>query len=382
MILLTLLFNLRNQGLKVGLGEWLAFLNGLEANLANTLDELYFFARAVLVHTEANYDAYDVAFHATFHGVELPLTLKDALAEWLREAKAGQGDRVPAGFESLEELRKELEKRLNEQKERHDGGSYWVGTGGTSPFGNSGRADGGIRVGGEGGGRGAVRVAEERRWKGYRTDMTLNVRDFKVALAQLRRLGREGEVHLDIDRTIDKTAKNAGDIELDFERERINRVKLVLMMDTGGSMDPYAALCSRLFTAAKEMKTFKTFEPLYFHNCPYNWLYKDYATYDRRRTVDVLAGLTPQHRVIWVGDASMAPWELMSGAGYGDPGPTGLEWIKRFGERCKASVWLNPDPPNYWQHPTVSAIGAHIPMFHLSVQGLKDAIRHLRTVPV
>lgn len=382
MILLNLLFNLRSQGVKVGAGEWLAFLRGLEHGLAQSLDELYYLGRAVLIHTEAAYDAFDVAFHATFHGVELPLQLKDELAAWLAEAREAVDARGQWDFDSLEAMRRELEKRLREQQERHDGGAYWVGTGGTSPFGNSGKANQGIRVGGEGGGRSAVRVAEERRWKGYRTDVTLDVRDFKVALTQLRRLGREGEEKLDLDRSIDKTAKNAGEIELDFERERINRVKLLLLMDTGGSMEPYAQLVSRLFTAAKELKTFKTFEALYFHNCPYGWLYKNYATYERRKTIDVLTSLTPQHRVIWVGDASMAPWELFSGAAFGDPGPTGIDWIRRFGQRCPASVWLNPDAASYWQHPTVQAIGAAIPMFHLSVQGLKDAIRRLRTVPV
>lgn len=382
MILLSLLFNLRNQGLKVGVGEWLAFLRALEEGLAGTLEDLYWLGRAILIHSEAHYDVWDVAFKATFDGVELPLQLKESLAEWLAQARAAvDGDRVKVDFESLEAMRQELERRLREQKERHDGGSHWVGTGGTSPFGNSGRADGGIRIGGEGGGRGAVRVAEERRWKDYRTDMTLDVRDFKVALGQLRRLGREGPEKLDLDRTIDKTARNAGEIELDFERERINRVRLALLMDTGGSMDPYAALCSRLFTAASESKTFKTFDHYYFHNCPYNWLYKSYATYQRSRTVEVLDKLTPQHRVVWVGDASMAPWELFSGPGFGEPGPTGLDWIKRFAERCPSSVWLNPDPPSYWDHPTVRAIQAHIPMFHLSVAGLKSAIQNLRASP-
>lgn len=379
MILLNLLFNLRSQGVKVGAGEWLAFLRGLEGGLVENLDQLYFLARAVLVHTEAHFDAFDVAFTATFDGVVLPPNLTAALGEWLAQAKRGEGkDFVHHDFESLEALRKELEKRLAEQKERHDGGKYWVGTGGTSPFGNSGRADGGIRIGGEGGGRGAVQVAGERNWKSYRTDATLDIRDFKAALTTLRRFGREGEEKLDIDGTIEKTAKNAGEIELDVKRERINRVRVVLLMDVGGSMEPYAALMSRLFTAASELKTFKTFEALYFHNCPYKYLYRDYATFDRRPTAEVITALTPQHRLIWVGDAAMAPWELFSSSGWGEPGPTGIDWIRRFAQHCPRSVWLNPDPQSYWQHPTVSAIGASIPMYHLSIAGLKDAMRKLR----
>lgn len=380
-MLLPLLFNLRNQGLKVGVGEWLAFLRGLEAGLADDLDGLYWLARSVLVHSEANYDAFDVAFAATFQGVEVPPKLHDALMEWLREAKPGEGKKVPPGFESWEQLRDEFEKRLREQKERHDGGSKWIGTGGTSPFGHSGRAESGIRVGGEGGGRGAVQVAQERKWGAYRTDLTLDVRDFKVALGMLRKLARDGREELDVDETIARTARNAGEIELANRRERVNRVHLLLCMDVGGSMEPHAALVSRLFSAAKEMKTFKTFQALYFHNCPYKWLYRNYATYDRVRTADVLEKITPQHRVIWVGDASMAPYELFAN-GFGDSGPTGLDWIQGFAKRAPASVWLNPDPPRFWDHPTVRAIGAAVPMFHLSVGGLRGAIRRLRTAGV
>ena len=377
MILLQLLYNLRSQGLGVGTGEWLAFLRGVEVGLAEDLDGLYYLARAVLVHTETKYDAFDVAFTATFQGVELPPQLSEALAQWLAEARASEGPKLPHGYQSWEELRREFEKRLAEQKERHDGGNRWIGTGGTSPFGNSGRAENGIRVGGSGGGRSAVQVASERKWGEYRTDLTLEVRDFKVALRALRKLAREGTEEFDIDGTIARTAKNAGEIELAYSKERVNRVHLLLAMDVGGSMEPYAALVSRLFTAASEMKIFKTFTPLYFHNCPYRWMYRSYATFERKQTADVLSKLTPQHRVIWVGDASMAPWELFS-TGYGDTGPAGIDWIARFGQRCPASVWLNPDAPRFWDHPTVRAIGGHIPMFHLSVDGLKQAIRKLR----
>ncbi len=378
MILLTLLFNLRSQGLSVGVGEWLAFLRGLQEGLVEDLDGLYYLARAVLVHSEAHYDTFDQAFTATFSGVELPPKLKDGIWEWLKDARLGEGERVPAGFESLEELRKELEKRLSEQKERHDGGRYWVGTGGTSPFGHSGRADQGIRVGGSSQGRSAVQVAQERRWGEYRTDVTLSVRDFKVAMAMLRNLAREGREELHIEGTIAKTARQGGEIELDYAKERINRVHLVLLMDVGGSMDPHAALVSRLFTAASEMKIFKSFQPLYFHNCPYRHLYKNYGTYERRLTADVLKELTPQHRIIWVGDASMAPWELLN-TGYGDPGPTGLDWIQRLTTRAPASIWLNPDAPRHWDHPTVNAIGRTVPMFHLSISGLRGAVRKLRS---
>ncbi len=380
MILLNLLFNLRSQGLKVGLGEWLELLRGLELGLAEDLNGLYFLARSLLVHDEAHFDAYDLAFTATFKGVELPPKLKDALAEWLAQAKKGMGDElVPSGFESLEAMLKELQKRMNEQKERHDGGNYWIGTGGTSPFGNSGRAEDGIRIGGEGSRGGAVQVAQERQWASYRTDMTLDVRDFSVALGMLRRLAREGEEKLDIDGTIQKTASNGGEIELDLQKERVNRVRVLLLMDVGGSMDPHAALVSRLFTAASQMKMFKTFDSYYFHNAPYAWLYEDYRTYKRKATMQVLSDLTPQHRVIWVGDASMAPWELFSSSGsFGQWSPAGIDNIKAFAHKVSNQIWLNPDPPRFWDHPTVNAIRAEIPMFPLTVEGLRQGMRKLR----
>ncbi len=378
MILEGLLYNLRAQGVGVGTGEWLAFLQGLERGLAHDVDGIYWLGRSVLVHDEKHYDAWDLAFTAAFDGVELPPDFSKALAEWLAEAKQGRGGEPPPGFLSLEEMRKELEKRLKEQKERHDGGKYWVGTGGLSPFGHSGTNPEAIRVGGEGGGRSAVQVAQERHWGTYRTDMQLDVRDFKVALGMLRKLAREGREELDVDATIRATGDNAGEIELRWRKEKANRVHLLLLMDVGGSMDPYAALVSRLFTAAKELKIFKSFEALYFHNCPYTWLYRDYRTYDRRATTEVLASLTPHHRVLWVGDASMAPWELTS-TGYGVGGLAGLDWIKAFSEKCPATAWLNPDARRYWDHPTVRAIGNQVPMFELTVEGLKGAVRQLRT---
>ncbi len=380
MILERLLYNLRSQGLRVGPAEWLDFLRGLEAGLAEDMDQLYWFSRAILVHDEGGYDAFDVAFSATFKDIDLPPQLKDALVEWLSQAREGNpAVPVPPGFNSLEEMLAELKKRLEQQKGRHDGGPHWVGTGGTSPFGNSGRNDQGIRIGGTGGGRGAVQVAEERRWGAYRTDLTLDIRDFQVALGMLRRLQREGREQLSIERTIQRTADNGGEIELVNERERVNKIKLVLLMDVGGSMDPHSALVSRLFSAAKDMKIFKSLESWYFHNCPYTWLYKDFRTYERKATAEVIASLSPEHRLIWVGDASMAPWELTSSAGgFGDQGPTGLDWLKRFAAKTRHAVWLNPDPPQYWDHPTVSAIRATFPMYPLTVEGLKNAVSRLR----
>jgi uncharacterized protein with von Willebrand factor type A (vWA) domain len=315
----------------------------------------------------------------------LPEKISDDLLSWLEQARAATGDLTHIDL-TPEELREEFLKRLREQKERHDGGSHWIGTGGRSPFGNSGKADTGIRVGGSGGGRSAMEVAGERRWLDYRVDTTLQKRDFQLALRTLRNLARDGRFELDIDGTIDRTAKNAGDIELDWQRERINKIDLVLLMDTGGSMRPHTRLVEQLLTAATDLKGFKSFTSWQFHNIPYGWLYKDYASYDRSPIVEVLRELTPSHRLVWVGDAAMAPWELFTRASgsyftAGDPaegGMSGLDWLQMIQRRCPASIWLNPDSRQYWDHPTVRAIGSTVPMFPLSIAGLRDAVKRLK----
>lgn len=374
------LYTLRQQGLVVGAGEWLTFLDALQRGLAVNLDELYTLGRALLCRSEGEFDKYDLAFAATFQGAVLPEDARSRLEAWLAEAIAGgEGERVDPGM-SPEELWRELLKRLAEQQERHDGGNYWIGTGGTSPFGHSGRAAQGIRVGGPGGGRSAVRVAMERRWANYRTDRMLDVRDFEVALRALRNLQREGRYELDLDETIAETARNAGEIELVERRERQNQVHLVLLMDAGGSMTPHYEKVSRLFSAASRARTFKSFTSLYFHNCVYGTLHRDFEQLDRVRTEAFLEKLTPRHRLLFVGDASMAPYELFSNFSWPGEGGglSGLEWLQRFRARCQASVWLNPDPRRFWAHPTVSAIGRVFPMYELTVEGLQQAVKKLR----
>ncbi len=379
------LFALRGQGLSIGLGEWTAFLDGLRRGLATDLDGVYHLGRAVLVRSETEYDAYDVAFAATFEGAELPEDLREALQSWLDAAAPMNPDAPPPPELDPEELWREFLKRLAEQRGRHSGGNYWIGTGGTSPFGHSGRNPQGLRVGGEatgggGGGRaGAVQVAMERKWANYRSDRTLDVRDMEVALRALRFLRREGVEELDLDGTIRATCDNAGDIELVMRPERKNQVHLVLLMDAGGSMAPHAARVERLFSAASRMKAFKSFKAYYFHNCVYERVYTDIRQLHKQPTAKLLDDLGPQHRLMFVGDASMAPYELMSPYGWmGQDGATGLDWLKRFSRRCPASVWMNPDPEKFWKHPTVHAIGKVFPMYPLSVAGLRDAVRKLR----
>ncbi len=380
-LFLPLLLNLRAQQVKVGLNEWLAFQKALDAGLVRNLQDVYSVGRSLLIHSERHYDHFDLAFHATFAGVELQPELKLALEAWLSNPRAfddgvmGQHD-----FASLEELMEAFQETLREQQGRHEGGNRWVGTGGSSPWGNSGRANQGLRVGGRGGGRTGMAMPN-RRWSNYRTDMSLDVRDFKVSLRALRKLIREGREELDMDATIDRSCRNGGEIELHFRKERANRVRLVLLMDAGGSMSPHNAVVSRLFTAAKELNSFKSFDHYYFHNCVYQWIYRDYQTGDRLPTEELLRQLTHEHRLIFVGDASMAPWELHSNYGYGDSSPTGIAWLERLRSRCPSSIWVNPDPIAYWEHPTVEAIGRIFPMYSLTVEGLRDGIRKLRTAP-
>ena len=373
------LFQLRDQGVPVGIGEWNQFLHALRRGLATTPAELYSVGRALLCRSEADFDRYDVAFARAFSGAEVSAEVKERLLEWLSKEASYQGERVDPEIAD-QDLWRELLNRISQQQEEHNDGNRWVGTGGTSPFGHGGRAARGIRVGGSGGGRSAVQVAMDRRWENYRTDRTLDVRDLEVALRALRKLVREGRYELDLDGTIKRTCENAGDIELVEQRERQNQVHLVLLMDAGGSMAPHHERVSKLFSAAFRTKTFKSFTPYTFHNCIYGWLYHDIEQGHRVPAEKVLADLSPHHRLIFVGDASMAPYELFSVFSWpgGSNSLAGIDWLHRFRARCRSSVWLNPDPRRYWEHPTVRAIEKTFPMFELTVDGLRDAIKKLR----
>jgi len=373
-----LLYELRAQGVPVGTGEWLGFLDAVQRGLATDVPSLYRLGRALLCRTEGDYDAWDLAWYAVFGDAVLPDDIQEKLEAWL-EARGGPPDQEPVDHDlSPAELWQQFLERLREQRERHEGGNRWVGTGGTSPFGHSGRAAQGIRVGGAGGGRAGI-AAMDRPWANYRTDRTLDIRNMQVALRALRNLTREGHWQLDLPGTIRRTCDNAGDIELVEERERQNQVHVVLLMDAGGSMAPHYEKVSRLFSAASRLKTFKSFTHYSFHNCVYGWLYEDIEEMERVRTEEVLRSLTPRHRLIFVGDASMAPYELFTPFHWpGEGGIAGLEWLRRFRSRCQASVWLNPDPVRYWNHPTVRAIGQVFPMHPLTLDGIRDAVKKLR----
>jgi uncharacterized protein len=282
----------------------------------------------------------------------------------------------------MDEMMRMFRERLKEQTERHDGGSKWIGTGGKSPFGAYGYYPGGIRVGGDGWMNSAVKVAEERRFKNYRNDIILDVRQTKMALKKLRQLKREGLVEeLDIEETIDKTAKEGGEIELVFSRSRENSIRLLLIMDTGGSMAPYAELCNRLFSAATQVEHFKDFQYFFFHNCVYQDLYQDMWNSKSMPPEKLFGNFHRGYKVIFVGDARMAFSELFDKYGcidyyYSNEQP-GIEWLRRIKDNYPYSVWLNPTPREYWRHPTVDAIGRVFPMFELTLDGLREAIKAL-----
>ncbi|MBI5499895.1 MAG: VWA domain-containing protein [Deltaproteobacteria bacterium] len=385
---LDLFFALRKRGVPVSLQEWLALMQALSLGLERqTLTGFYHLCRSLLVKTEAHFDAFDEAFLEVFRGLELPIDLPEKLREWLADPLRWDRTLSPELLAQLktlglEELLKMFEERLREQQEAHHGGSHWIGTGGTSPFGHGGRHPSGLRVGGPGGARSAIRVAEERRFRTYRHDRVLDTRQLKVALRGLRQLRREGcKDELDLDGTIRQTTKNAGELELIFRAPRINDVKLLLMMDVGGSMEPYAQLVEHLFSAAHASRHLKDFRFYFFHNCVYGKIYQDNWLQEGVRTGDVMRLLDDRYKLLLVGDASMAPSELMDPWGalyrYENDPEAGRDWLLRLARRWPRAAWLNPEPPQAWRYGTASVIGRIFPMYPLTLDGLDAAIRAL-----
>ena len=376
-------FHLRGRGLKVSLSEWLPLLRALaEGHARANLNVFYHLARAVLVKRETQYDLYDQAFAEYFRGVEQQFDLSDELLEWLANPalprELSEEERAALKALDLDELRRRFEERLHEQKERHDGGDRWIGTGGTSPFGYGGTNPAGIRIGGPGGGRSAVQIASERRFKNLRSDRVLDTRQIGMALRRLRRLGKDdGLEELDLDATIDESARQA-EIELVFGPPRKNRLKLLLLIDVGGSMDPHAELCERLFSAAHAANHFHTFESRFFHNCVYHRLYTDIFRGRGEPTHEVLKRLDQRWSVLFVGDAWMSPYELSHPGGAVDlfhyNRVPGIEWLKRIRERSPRSVWINPEPRRIWRAPSIQLIRTVFPMFELTLDGLAEAV--------
>lgn len=386
---LPFLYELRRRGVPVGTQEALALAGALKAGLHDSsLDGFYHVARALLVHSEAHLDKFDQAFLAHFQGVEsAALEVTRELLEWLRDARERREltDEERALIEQLdaEELERLFQERLKEQRERHDGGNRWIGTGGTSPFGHSGFAREGIRVGGGGTRQGsALRSAGERKYQGYRDDLVLDTRQMAVALRKLRAFAREGVAEeLDVEETISATAKNAGELEIVTRPPRRPNTRVVLCMDVGGSMDPYAVLVSRLFSAASQATHFKELRTYYFHNCVYGKLYATPQLQGGITVPDLLAQVGRHHKLVMVGDAYMAPYELAirtdANGHFRQDGMEGIGWLMMLAQHFERSAWLNPEPPRVWRGSTIEAVASVFSMFPLTVEGLGEAVQHL-----
>jgi len=389
---LDLFYGLRDEGVPVAIQEWQTFLRALEEGLhGSSLLRFYHLGRACLVKSETFFDAYDRVFARVFRGVEGQFgdEVTNELLAWLADPKnfpnlSSEELEALQKLTSDELMRKFLE-RLAEQTERHDGGDRWIGTGGKSPFGHGGQHPTGIRVGGPGRSRSAMKVAEERRFRSYRTDLTLDVRQLRVALRRMRQLVRTGaETELDLDETIDETCRNAGEIELVFRAPRRNDVRLLLLMDVGGTMDPFYEPVSRLLTALHEERGLRDFEAYYFHNCVYDHVYRDGRLLRSQAvaTGDLLHRLDVRWKLVVVGDAAMHPAELLEPNGAIDPRrqslTPGVVWLQRLATHFERAVWVNPEPPEEWDHyRTVTLVRRLFPMFHLSVDGLGAAVQAL-----
>jgi uncharacterized protein with von Willebrand factor type A (vWA) domain len=387
-VLLEFLYELRARKVPVGLQEWMALLEALGKGLHESrLGSFYNLARALLVHTEAHFDAFDQAFAHCFQGVESEtLELGEELERWLSDPALlkylSPEERDALEALDLDELRRLLAERLRQQQKRHEGGNRWIGTGGTSPFGQGGFHPTGVRLGDVSGGRSAAQVAAQRRYREYRKDLVLDVRQIRVALRKLRQLRRDGrQDELDLDETVDRTCRNAGELELIWRAPRRNNVKLLLLMDVGGSMDPHARVVSQLFSAANQSKQFRAFHAFYFHNCVYENVYRDALFSDPLPVAELVRTYGPNFKLVLVGDALMHPLELMQSGGgidywYINHTP-GVDWLRRLADHFQRRVWLNPEPPRYWNHITVHTIRQLFPMFPLTLEGLDDAVSWL-----
>lgn len=385
------LYALRARKVKVGAQEAMALAKALVMGLhESSLDGFYHVARAICVHRESDLDRFDEAFLANFRGVEAKsLELVEEIDAWLKDPanRKELSDEDLAALQALDmaELRRLFEERMREQRGRHAGGNRWIGTGGTSPFGAHGAHPSGLRVGPLGGGRGAMGVADARRFRPYRSDLLLDVRQIEVALRKLRAFQREGQPdELSVEDTIEATAKNAGELEIVVKPPRKSNVRVLLLMDVGGSMDPHVETVSRLFSAAKRASNIRSLRTYYFHNCVYARVYETERFSDPVVVDDLLHELGPEWKLVVVGDAAMHPAELLGAGDYeyyatGRAGRpiTGHAVLAKLADHFRRTVWLNPDPPSYWRGGTAEEIAKLFSMFQLTLEGLTDAIHHL-----
>ncbi len=382
---------LKSAGLPVSLREYLTLMQAMDADLASRkVEDFYYLSRSTLVKDERNLDKFDRVFAHVFKGIE---SVEDGIAaeipeDWLKlltekyftEEEKKQIEAL-GGWDKLMET---LKERLEEQKKRHQGGSKWIGTGGTSPFGSGGYNPEGIRIGNEGKRQGrAVKVWEKREYKNLDDNVELGTRNIKVALRRLRRFARKGAPdEFDLDNTIDATAR-AGYLDIKMRPERRNAIKVLLFFDAGGSMDPFIRTCEELFSAARS--EFKHMEYFYFHNCLYDYVWKD----NRRRwtekipTWEVMHKYPHDYKVIFVGDASMSPYEITVPGGsveYFNEEP-GAIWLKRLTDIYESVVWLNPVRRDSWDYvPSTQVIRELIGerMYPLTLSGIESAMAELK----
>ncbi|MDZ4727279.1 MAG: hypothetical protein SH817_14070 [Leptospira sp.] len=360
-----------------------------------SIDTLYRVGRLNFAKDIKYYDAYDLGFAKTFAGLqETKVQFRDELFEWLDQKidkLLSEEQRNLAPNLSMEDVLKELAKRLKEQTEKHDGGNKWIGTSGTSPFGNSGYNPNGLKIGGEegAGNRTGVSLWTERNYKAYREDEVIDTRSIQIALKELRFLKKEGKREINLQKTIDKTCENAGDIEIVEERNRKNALRLVLILDIGGSMTPHSERVSKLFSASQSLYHFKEVHNYFFHNIFHDYLFETHEFDGRISLKHFEDKFRKNTKLIFVGDAYMAPYELFS-APYNPYSyhreseeeksrkrKSGLESLKELVEAFPDSVWLNPEPKRFWSAPTIEAIQDVVPMFPLTIDGLRKSIRSL-----
>ncbi|QSI75330.1 vWA domain-containing protein [Niveibacterium microcysteis] len=381
--------HLKASQIPVSTKEFLTLLEALQAGVIGpSINDFYILARATLVKDESHYDKFDRAFGSFFKGItELPGLEADIPEDWLR--RAVQRMLTPeekARLEKLgwDKLMEEFKQRLQEQKEHHAGGNKWIGTGGSSPFGAHGYHPEGIRVGPESAGnRTAVKVWDQRQYRNLDDSVELGTRNIKVALRRLRRFAREGaQDELDLDGTIAATARNAGWLDLKMRPERHNAVKVLMFFDVGGSMDDHIKVCEELFSAVRG--EFKHLEYFYFHNCVYESVWRDnqrrFAT--KRPLQDVLHTYGPDYKLIFVGDATMSPYEIMVPGGsveHFNEEP-GAEWLRRLLDAYPSACWINPQPEQTWPYRQSITLIRQIMgerMFPLTIEGLERAMRQL-----
>lgn len=387
-------YTLKDKGLEVSLGEWLDLQETLDKGLCeSSLTQFYYVARMILVKSETEFDKFDMAFEECFKGVKTETEVGKNMLRWLdksdmlelahEEARShlNQVEDIQVDKDDVEE---KFKQRLKDQNEEHNGGSFWIGTMGKTSFGNMGGNVGGVRVGGQTGYQSAFSVVGARKYRDFRDDKVIDNRQFQMALRRLRQFSTKLDIpksELDIDETIDKTCNNGGYLQIEMMKPRKNAVKLLLLMDSGGTMIPYTRLMNDLFQSVNKSNHFKDVKVYYFHNCIYSKLYKtpECENGDWIDTEWMFRNVGSDYKVIIVGDAAMAPEELYSNTGnYRGPngGLSGFEWLQLMKRHYKKVVWMNPKmaPGRAPWREAETAVKEIFPMYKLTVKGLNEAM--------